>query len=204
MEKENPYDSVAEWYEKNFGGRENRYLGKFAGLLPRKARVLDAGCGVGDDTKFLLEKGFKVVSIVSSKSMLTIAREKLPRHEFLLMDMRKLDYPAESFDGVVSAFTLHHVGKKEALGLVRKLRRMLKTDGIIYLALQEGKGKIKRTVNWNPKHENIFWVNMYTLQEIKRLLNSVGLTIIFKTKANPISKKAMQNKKLYVIARKVK
>jgi ubiquinone/menaquinone biosynthesis C-methylase UbiE len=202
--KDNPYNLVAEWYEKSFGGKENRYLKRFVKLVPKQSRILDIGCGTGDDTKFLLRKGFKVTSIDSSKEMLSIAKKKIPNHKFLLKDMRKISYPAESFQGIVSAFSLQHTTKKEAAGLVKKLGVFLKKGGVFYLALQEGEGKKKRTVKWNPEKEITFWVNMYTFQEIKKLLESSSFTVVFKTEANPINKKAMQNKKLYVIARKVK
>jgi ubiquinone/menaquinone biosynthesis C-methylase UbiE len=203
MKNGNPYDSVADWYEKTFGGSENRYIKKFAGLVPKGSTVLDLACGVGDDTRFLLKKGFRVVSVDSSKHMLAIARKKIPAQKFIQKNMTKVSYPEEYFSGTVLAFALQHVSKKESVVLLRKLHTMIKKNGVIYLALQEGKGIKKRTVNWNPKKEISYWVNMYTFQEISKILKSTGFNVIFRAKANPINKKAMQNKKLYVIARKV-
>ena len=52
-----------------------KYLDKFLSLLPKKARILDVGCGPGNFTKYFLEKDFIAKGIDLSTEMIKIARK---------------------------------------------------------------------------------------------------------------------------------
>jgi 2-polyprenyl-3-methyl-5-hydroxy-6-metoxy-1,4-benzoquinol methylase len=54
--------------------REWPFLQKVLGSAPSR-RVLDLGCGTGEHARFLATKGFSVVGIDASESMLAKARE---------------------------------------------------------------------------------------------------------------------------------
>lgn len=69
-------------------------------LLPRRARVLDAGCGTGRVGAELARRGHDVLGVDSDPSMLEQARG-LPGR-WLLADLAELDLP-ERFDLVVAA-----------------------------------------------------------------------------------------------------
>lgn len=75
-------------------------------------RVLDAGCGTGFYTNWLVEHGADVLGIDISEEMLSHAVEAVgDRAEFKRADLNEpLDFAtASSFDGVVSALTLGYV-----------------------------------------------------------------------------------------------
>jgi len=194
------YDSIADKYSGTFRG-ENKFLDEFVKLLPENANVLDAGCGTGEDTKYLVSKGFTVESIDLSKKMITIARKNVQNHKFHLADIRKVVYPNNSFGGVVAAFSLIHLTKKESEFIIKKFHKFLKKEGIIYLALQEGHGE--KPVKWSLYTKRKIFINFYTLTEIKKLLESVGFEIIFTKKIPPKTKYELQKNKLFIIAKKV-
>lgn len=50
-------------------------------VLPGRARVLDAGCGVGLDARWLLDRGHAVVGLDASGGMLAEARARAPEAE---------------------------------------------------------------------------------------------------------------------------
>ncbi len=63
-------------------------------LFPNKPRkILELGCGTGNYTKILLEKGYDVLSLDLSEGMLEIARKKVANGNFVQGDIRdfKLD-----------------------------------------------------------------------------------------------------------------
>lgn len=75
--------------------------------LPRLdgARVLDLGCGIGDQAALLVERGASVVGIDANEEVLDVARGRgLPRTRFVSGDLR-LPVPGEApFDGIWTSF----------------------------------------------------------------------------------------------------
>ena len=67
-------------------------------LLPLVSgkRVLDAGCGPGVYTEWLLEQGAEVVSLDSSAKMLELAQKRLPgRARFVQADLTATQFSGE-------------------------------------------------------------------------------------------------------------
>ena len=84
-------------------------IDEFLRLLRPKATILDVGSGPGQFTKYMMGKGFNVVGIDASDSMLSISRSKVPDGTFKKMDMRNLKFPPHSFDGLLAAYSLIHI-----------------------------------------------------------------------------------------------
>jgi ubiquinone/menaquinone biosynthesis C-methylase UbiE len=103
--------------------------------LPAGAKILDVGCGTGASAlpaaQAVGENGF-VVGVDLAARLLDRARAKasaarLDNVEFRVADMTALNYPDESFDAVVSVFSIFFVPDME--GLVRELWRMVRPGG---------------------------------------------------------------------------
>ena len=88
---------------------DSEQVDKFLSYLPRKAKVLDIGSGPGNFTKYIFDKGFEIEGVDISPEMLQIAQEKVPGITFSYMDMRKLEFLDEHFDGIISAYSLIHI-----------------------------------------------------------------------------------------------
>lgn len=56
-------------------------------------RVVELGCGTGNATRLLEERGLEVVAVDASPEMLAVARGKLTRAALLLGDMRDVELP---------------------------------------------------------------------------------------------------------------
>ena len=72
-----------------------------AGLVPRGARVLDAGCGTGRVAVELARRGYDVSGVDNDASMLEVARRS-PEVRWSDADLAALDLP-ERFELVVAA-----------------------------------------------------------------------------------------------------
>lgn len=99
----------------------------------RGRTVLEVGCGIGKDARFLSENGIDYLGVDSSLSTLRLARRHFelaglpPR--FVNGDAIRLPFPDGSFDIVISIGVLHHVvGTREAC---REARRVLKPGGTL-------------------------------------------------------------------------
>lgn len=71
-------------------------------------RVLELGCGTGEDALFLAEQGIHITATDTSEEMLTIARQKTQYLETVTIQRLDLRHPVlesdDKFDGVFSNF----------------------------------------------------------------------------------------------------
>ena len=141
---EESYDKMGEVYH-NFRDNEKftSELEKFTKLLPESGSVLDAGCGVGlPVSKFLADKGFTVTGIDISSKMVQLAKQNVPDAIFYQKNILTLDFPENSYDGIICVYTLWHIPKMEHSNIIANFHRMLKDDGILVIntGIRESEG----------------------------------------------------------------
>jgi ubiquinone/menaquinone biosynthesis C-methylase UbiE len=139
------YDKTAKDYIKksgDVGGFKCPELDKFIALLPPKGRVLDAGCGAGHHVRRFEKVGITTVGVDISSGVLEQAHKIYPKYDLRQMDLRKLDFPSNSFEGVWSWAALLHMDKNDVETCFNEFHRILKTEGKLAILLQEGTGKL--------------------------------------------------------------
>ena len=82
---------------------------EFLRLLKPGDLVLDAGCGAGTKTDYLIRNGVRVIGIDFSEKILEIAKSEVPNAEFRLLDMHNSDMLTESFNGIFIQAALLHI-----------------------------------------------------------------------------------------------
>lgn len=97
----------------------------------RGARVLDAGCGSGAFSEYLLGMGLDVTGMDVSGGLISLAQAALPAGKFLTGDIFRTGFPDASFDAVFCGAVLHHfpLSLREAF---REFRRILVPGGKVY------------------------------------------------------------------------
>jgi ubiquinone/menaquinone biosynthesis C-methylase UbiE len=172
---EQGYNKIAEdYYSHRNLNKFNNELERFASLLSDNARVLDVGCGAGIPTaKFLTERGIKVTGIDLSDTMLSLARENVPGAEFSKMDMNELEFNKNTFEGIVSVYTLFHVPKEKHLVIFKEFFKILKPDGI--LLINTGVSESEGTSNFFGVP--MFWSN-FSPKTTLDLVKKAGFSII--------------------------
>jgi ubiquinone/menaquinone biosynthesis C-methylase UbiE len=181
------------------GDYEKRLLDRFLQLTEASnLKILDVGCGNGKDTAYLMAKGVTVIGIDYSSKMLQEAKRHVQNGVFLLMDMRNLEFPNDTFDGVWANGCIYHVPKVELGQVLKEVIRVLKPLGIFSFNAKAGKGE--RLEN-NPKSfagAPRFYA-YYTINEIKKRLKEVGLEVI---EAKNYPQKIFNEKIFHMWARK--
>ncbi|WP_276254069.1 class I SAM-dependent methyltransferase [Halomontanus rarus] len=129
------YDELADTYAADV--RTNAYNAELefpatSSLIPDVAgkRVLDAGCGTGVYTEWLVDQGADVVGVDVSDEMLGHAIEQVgDRAAFRQADLgAPLEFAtAQSFDGIVSALALSYV--EDWRGVFSEFARLLRPGG---------------------------------------------------------------------------
>lgn len=180
------YDKIAKLYADYTECKLMQYqLSKFTSILPGK-KVLDVGCGVGRDVSYMTEDGLDIVGIDISEGLLKEAKKRYPKAKFKKMDFRKMTFKANSFDGIWSMASLIHTEREEMPKVLKEFSRVLKKNGVVYLAVVEGEGEeeIKKEKYENEPRTYIY----YKLTEIEKYLTDAGFQIM-NTEINESNKK---------------
>ena len=172
------YNKIAQKYtDKYFDDiADIDEVNKFISHLPQNARVLDCGSGPGNWTKYLIEKGFDAQGIDTSSEMIKIAAEKVPNAKFSLMDIRKLDFPDSSFDGIMAMYSLIHIPSAQIPTVLGEFSRILANNGVLFITAQKGEEDHIVTEPFDP-NEKIF-INFFTSERLQKYLEDAGFKII--------------------------
>lgn len=101
-------------------------------------RILDAGCGTGDDVLMLAERvgpDGEVVGVDSSVTMVETARAEcadVPHTQFRVEDVQALPFPDDHFDAARTDRVLQHL--PAPLDAIEELRRVTKPGGRVGLS----------------------------------------------------------------------
>jgi len=153
------YDKIASLYAKYTHEKIYQFqLTKFISLLSGK-KILDAGCGSGRDVEYFLEDGLQPIGIDLSKGMIKEAKKRVKNGKFKIMDFLDLKFKDNSFDGIWSMAGFIHLPRKEVKKALKEFHRVLKENGIIYIAVKEGEGEkeIKKEKYKNEPRPYVFF-----------------------------------------------
>jgi SAM-dependent methyltransferase len=109
-------------------------------LLPRGARVLDAGCGPGRVGAVLHAAGHQVVGVDGDPVLIAAAEADHPGPRWLVGDLAELDL-GEEFDGIVCAGNvMAFLAPGTRLEVLRRLRASLADGGVAAIGFGAGRG----------------------------------------------------------------
>ena len=77
--------------------------------------ILDLCCGSGQMARALTARGFQVIGLDASESMLRLARQNAPLARFIRADMRFFRLPPQFAGALCSFNSLAHIDKAEEL-----------------------------------------------------------------------------------------
>jgi SAM-dependent methyltransferase len=105
-------------------------------MLPRGARVLDAGCGPGRHTAYLHACGHDAVGVDADSVLIDAARVDHPGPRYHVADLATLDLPSvgevEPFDGALMAGNvIVFVAPGSETEVLRRVRAHLAPDGFL-------------------------------------------------------------------------
>lgn len=112
-------------------------------------RLLDLGCGTGNDVRRLAQRGYTVVGLDYSREAITqAARKAVSRAALLIADMAApLPFMNGSFEAVMSNVALHMFDDARTRALFTEVRRIVRPQGLFLLhvnALEDRPLRAKR------------------------------------------------------------
>ncbi len=144
----------------------------YALLNPRKdGQYFDIGCGTGNYTRALSERGLQLTGIEPSDVMIAKARANHPDILFVQANVEALPFADNSFDGGIGTFTIHHWDDIQ------------KGLGEIYRILKPGERFV--LLSFTPDQLMNYWLCHYFPQTMKKSSEAVEsldkMTDLFKS-----------------------
>ena len=114
----------------------NNIQDKFLSYLEEGALILDFGCGSGRDSKYFLDKGYRVEAIDGSEEMVKTASKNtgIAVRQMLFNELDE----TEKYDGIFACASILHVPYKDLPDILFRMRKALKTNGIAYTSFKYG------------------------------------------------------------------
>ncbi|WP_433086745.1 class I SAM-dependent methyltransferase [Dactylosporangium sp. CA-052675] len=110
-------------------------------MVPRRARILDAGSGTGRVGAFLHAAGHEVVGVDLDPELVAAAEQDHPGPSWLVGDLAELDLPAPGFDAVVCAGNvIAFVAPSTRVEILRRFKAHLREGGRVVVGFGAGRG----------------------------------------------------------------
>ncbi len=143
--------------------------------LPADSQLLDVGCGHGRETEWFVSHGFDVTAFDLSAGMLHEAGKRTQQAR-IQGDMLRLPFASQAFDALWCNAALLHIPKTQTHGCLAGFRRILKQNGVLYMALQAGSGEVWESQAYGMETPRFF--ARYSFDEGAQLVESAGFHIL--------------------------
>ena len=207
----NPWtnESIARFWNEHAGGNEADYFSNqvgagivhllsLKGLVRRKTRVLDYGCGPGWLLAEFLARGADCAGVDTSPNSISMAARVLApaveKADLAVLNGSRAPFPEGSFALVTCVETIEHIPDDPALdGLIGDVHRLLIPGGVILLTTPHDED-LRSQFTYCPFCDTRFHpmqhVRSFTIGQVQGLLRRNGFTIDF---CEPISLTAIQH-----------
>lgn len=139
------------------------WLDKYQDIIINiKSKILDLGCGLGNDSLYLKRLNKEVIAVDYSKEALDFVSKNIPGIETLELDIsNKLPFNDNEFELIIADLSLHYFSSDTTIKIMKEIKRILK-DGGILLARVNSINDINFGSNQGIKLENnYYFVNGY-------------------------------------------
>jgi ubiquinone/menaquinone biosynthesis C-methylase UbiE len=153
------YSSISESYKNLFIKEldtkpiDRMLYDLFFDRVQNKGLVLEIGCGPGEISNYLWDKGLKITGIDLSSKMISEAHKYNPSIPFEVGEVFNLKYLDNSISGIVAPYLIVNFTIKETFEAFREIYRVLKPNSCFLLSFHIGKDSIKTFKSQRPPPE---------------------------------------------------
>ncbi len=146
---------------------------RFVAVLPGGATVLDLGCGSGSPVAgHMAKRGLHVTGIDSSPTFISLCRQRLPSHEWLVGDMRLLQL-SRRFDGILAWDSFFHLRPDDQRQMFKVFARHATQSAVLMFNSGPAYGESVGTYRGDPLYHASL-----SPDEYRALLGSIGFEVI--------------------------
>ena len=174
-------DEYAELNKSGIRPHYDNWLEKYMDVIKStKSPVLDLGCGSGNDTLFLVERGPKVISCDYSQEALNLVKNSIPSADVRLVDISKrLPFSDEEFNVIIADLSLHYFNSETTYQVMREIKRILKHGGHLYARVNSTEDVNHGAGRGEKIEDNYYYVDGYnkrffTLDDVNKYFSIIG------------------------------
>ena len=162
----NAHRFTSDTLDVEFSDIQDRFLAE----LQPGAFILDFGCGSGRDSRYFLQKGYRVEACDGSEEMVKTATRNagIPVKQMLFSELDE----QEKYDGIFACASILHVPSAELPDIIRKMKKAVKKGGILYVSFKYG--------TFEGTRNGRYFTDL-TEESLKQILDQVGGLDIIRT-----------------------
>ena len=155
------------------GWNDKPWHDRFVASLPAGASVLDLGCGSGAPVALnMAAHGLKVTGIDSSPTLISLCRERLPGHHWIVGDMRAPPV-RERYDGVLAWDSFFHLAPGDQQRMFGIFAEHCRPRAVLMFNAGPASGEAVGTYKGDPLYHASLDPKDYA-----RLLDGIGFDIV--------------------------
>ena len=168
--------TLLEYYKKT--AQDQFYLSVFDKFLPKKGRIIEAGCGLGAWVYILSKKGYDIIGIDYAEETIRFLKLQFLGLSVKIGNVFKLNFPDNFFRGYISLGVIEHF-EKNYEEILREAHRVLAKKGIIVLSIPYF-NLIRKIKHWFNlyKQEGEFYQYAFSKREIRKILNRQNFKVL--------------------------
>ena len=156
----------ATWNDKPWHDR-------FVAMLPKGASVLDLGCGSGNPVaRHLAAQGLKMTGVDFSPTFISLCRDRLPGHTWIVGDMRALSLK-RSFEGILAWDSFFHLKPADQRKMFQVFREHAAPSAVLMFNTGPSHGEAIGHYRGDPLYHASL-----DPAEYARLLDGIGFKIV--------------------------
>lgn len=133
-------NSNKEYWNNVYGSIKNNkitydlWLDKYISILEKSkdTNVIDLGCGSGNDSLYLKERDYKVISCDYSIEALNIVEKYIKNSNVVEMDLtKKFPFRDSTAEIIIADLSLHYFDDDTTKNILNEIKRVLKSGGYL-------------------------------------------------------------------------
>ncbi|WP_343605482.1 methyltransferase domain-containing protein [Fluviicola sp.] len=199
------FNKLAEVYQQKFFSVDayKAYLDEFLAHIRPGATVLDAACGPGNISHYLLNSGkeLQLTGIDLAPNMVSLASKNNPSGRFFVHDALKSDTLNQSFDALVAGFLFPYFSWDQVRLFLRKAHQILNPDGFLYLSTMEDSYEKSRMRTSSSGEQLMMY--FYESLFLENTLEELGFEILAVHRQPYVLSETESDTDLIILARKI-
>jgi SAM-dependent methyltransferase len=198
------YDAVTEEYASRIYGElddkpaDRRLLDHFADAVKESGACVELGCGPGQITRYLHERGLDISGIDLSGKMVKKARKLNPGISFSRGDMRRLSVDDNHWAAIVALYSLIHIPPQELEATLLEFHRTIEPGGALLIAFHIGNQKEHLDEWWGQAVDLDFY--FYRTLDMVIHLQQAGFEQVSTYTRQPYPEIESQTRRCYILA----